>query len=331
MTHWMPCERVAQGAGAGVVEHLDVVDAGVRRDAGRVGRRAVVPRACRRRSRRRACRGRTGPASGWRRWRSPLRSAASSALPGASEVEPLAPGDPVGRAGIAQVDVAPHARCAAAIEEGVDAPSSRPSRAPRCRCRCHRAAAELLLMLPVRTLLGQRSGDRFERARGAASDAVRRHARHVAALGEREHIGRRAPARSARARPDGRRGSIRRSRSTAARRSVIAGSVELLTTIACTWRTPLRSRIQLAFDLPVSARPVARSRAIFAWGGSVGACALAIVEAHGPRIRASAIRPHDRMRRSPSPSSRTMSGAIGFMAVPRRQSVAPREPMRTRG
>src|SRR6185436_18382841 len=90
-------------------------------------------------------------------------------------------------------------------------------------------------------------------------------------------------------------------RSTAARKSVMAGSGELLTTIAWTWRTPLRSRIQLAFALPVSTRPAARSRATLACGAGVLDCACAMSSCDRPRTRASEIRSQhsaDRDRRS---------------------------------
>jgi hypothetical protein len=102
-------------------------------------------------------------------------------------------------------------------------------------------------------------------------------------------------------------------RSTAVRNSVIAGSVELLTMITWTWRTPFRSRIQLALALPVSTRPDARSRAIFAGAGSICGWACALSNCARPTSRASETTSHDRTDRGRRPASGTMSVEIVFM------------------
>ena len=52
------------------------------------------------------------------------------------------------------------------------------------------SCAALLLRLPVRTLPVSVPVIGFEGARGAAGDAVRRHARDITALGQPDHIGR---------------------------------------------------------------------------------------------------------------------------------------------
>ena len=96
---------------------------------------------------------------------------------------------PVGGAGIAQVDVAPDARGAAAISESL--------------VRFHHAGVEhrdtdaaavqlrrVALEVAGAHVVGQGSGDGFESARGTASDSVRRYARDVTALGQRENVGR---------------------------------------------------------------------------------------------------------------------------------------------
>ena len=241
-------QGIAQGAGAEVVEHLDVVDVGARRDAGGIGRRRRSSAPCRRRSRPRACRGRTRSCARLASLAIAASKAASSALPGRQRGRAAGRGGPVGGAGIAQVDVAPHARapppsanarCAFITPESSTAmPMPLPS-----------SCAALLLRLPVRTLP--------VRAPVIASSVLA--VRRVTRFGDTLATSRRWA--SATTSAEGTcTVSARKAgwtawiappvRSTAVRNSVIAGSVELLTMIDLDVANPVQvahpARLRLA-------------------------------------------------------------------------------------
>ena len=181
-------QRIAQRARAEVVEHLHVVDVGAGRDAGGIGRRAVVARRA-------------------RRDRGDVRAVAVRVLRQAGVVGDRrleggelgasgrergragAPVGPVGGAGVAQVDVALDARGALAVEE-------RPMRLHHARIEHRDADAAAVQLRGVALevagahVAGQGSGDRFEGARRPAGDPVRRHARDITALGQPDDMGR---------------------------------------------------------------------------------------------------------------------------------------------
>ncbi len=96
--------------------------------------------------------------------------------------------------------------------------------------------------------------------------------------------------------------------STQARKSVISGSVESLTTMACTWRTPFMSRAHLALGASTRSASSPRSRAIFSLLSKPDGRACAFAGANPVASTASAVSVASSRRARRRRSMRTMNG-----------------------